>query len=144
MRDLWKITAARLRIAASTNGWARDPVPDIAEDGSPRIRWRRTDGVVFLSGDPEIMPTGVKQAVRALLCGFFAHACPCCDAKARWLSEDEMVKADAGRVQAVTMHGVVPDVAVGWSTGVVFAIEHAADCPVRPESVSRMVGAGRN
>jgi len=144
MRDLMKVSAARLRIEATKAGWQRDPVPFFDGDRGPLVRWRRSDGVLLVTGDPDVLAPGLKHRVRALLVGWFAQECPCCSAKAGWLDEEGLAAADLSRVAVTTMHGVVPEVGVGWAAGVAFAIEHELECPVSPAAIEWAATAGNN
>ena len=129
--DLLKIGPARLRIEAMRAGWRRDPVVVDTPDG-PRIRWTR-DGVSFLSADPDSLREPLRQMERAALIGFMSLRCPCCAQRAVWLTQDEFLRSDSRRVQAVTLHRVRDG--EGQAAEAVWTIEHTGECPVRPAAM---------
>lgn len=140
MRDLMMAGArVRLRLAAAANGWERaETIP--GEDGSPLVCWRRTDGSVYLTGDPETMPSPLAERVRVLLIAFMDHRCPVCAGRAGWLEGG--LPDDLDRVQPVPVGAVAGGVPI--TSGTAFVIVHAAICPARPGAIEAAAMAVAN
>lgn len=142
MRDLIKAGRAQsLRLAASMNGWRRRPVANPDPDG-PVIRWEGPGGVIYRSDDPEALAEPLRQAVRCSLIAFFSRKCPVCAARAQWLSQRQAATGDLARFSLTRFERVADG--QHSSARVVFAIEHEAECPVRPEHIDAMIAAASN
>lgn len=141
MKDLMRIEAADVRMAAVRGGWRREAGSVRGGDGElPCVAWRGPGGRLFVSADAEPLPEPLRQATRAGQVAFFERSCPVCAVAAEWLTP-EQVESEVARVSPVPVHHAGER---GEMRSAVFAVVHERSCPVRPESVWRMVAAAGN
>jgi hypothetical protein len=146
MRDLIKVRAANVTMAALKHGWYREAKTFVTPDGgSPAIRWRcPARGISrWETDDPEAFPEPLRQAKRVELICLFSERCPVCDATAVALSYEDAIAADPRRAWAVVFRGRTASGKAAKAPGV-FVIEHAPDCDARPELVEAMNAAAAN
>lgn len=152
--DLSDITAAMRLNAAEDAGWERIGQRFVPAANETYVRWRKLNpdavGLERQAPDSELKPPGLREALRADDIGFFAGACPVCDAPLRWIPPDE--EFDFGlvtvypelQVMSVAIEDLEAVANVGPEQLSGFGIEHDAECPVRPESIFSMVEAAAN
>lgn len=139
MRDLSTIRIDRLRIAAASNGWRRVDMFD--PDGSASVDWQGPDDRHLVTEVPELLPAPLCQAIWAQLISCFEGVCPVCGARRRALGEDELATVDHRYVHLLTdAHvldvgdaGLPPTFTGDWA-----AIQHDAECDIRPEHVKQL------
>ena len=124
---LEKITAARVRRAATRVGLVRDPVARLDDNGRLLTTWHHSGPgrEPFVSRTPEELPPPQRQLIRATLVAWFEGCCPLCGAAERRISDQEL-EADGDLLLRVHLSPL---------TNGVTGIEHDEACQLRPVSM---------